>query len=102
MLENKKAEQIAGIISGYFDGTVAEADIDILALRIYEKAFKDNKWQKLKEWLNDRMNYYDDCLNEDVLISSERQKVLCARSNQCYETIARMEYIEQELEGEDV
>lgn len=60
------------------------------------------KWQKLKEWLNDRMNYYDDCLNENVLISSEREEVLCARSNQCYETIAQMEYIEKELEGEDV
>lgn len=45
MLENKKAEQIAGIISDYFDGTMAEADVDILALDIYEKAFK---WQQVE------------------------------------------------------
>ena len=58
-------------------------------------------WQKLKEWLNDRMEHYNDCLNENVLISSEREEVLCARYNQCYETIAQMEYIEKELEGEN-
>lgn len=60
-----------------------------------------DKWQKLKEWLNDRMEHYNDCLNENVLISSERQEVLSARYNQCFETIAQMEYIEKELEGED-
>lgn len=59
------------------------------------------KWQKLKEWLNDRMEHYNDRLNENVLISSERQEVLSARYNQCFETIAQMEYIEKELEGED-
>ena len=66
-----------------------------------EKTKADNKWQKLKEWLNDRMEHYNDCLNENVLISSERQEVLSARYNQCFETIAQMEYIEKELEGED-
>lgn len=62
---------------------------------------QSSQWQKLKEWLNDRMEYYDNCLNENVLISSERQEVLSARHNQCFETIARMEYIEKELEGEN-
>lgn len=62
---------------------------------------QDTKRQKLKEWLNDRMEHYNDCLNENVLISSERQEVLSARYNQCFETIAQMEYIEKELEGED-
>lgn len=62
---------------------------------------QDTKWEKLKEWLNDRMEHYNDCLNENVLISSERQEVLSARYNQCFETIAQMEYIEKELEGED-
>ena len=37
MLENKEQEKIAGIISDFFDGVVAEADIDILAMKIYEK-----------------------------------------------------------------
>lgn len=37
MLENKKQEKIAGIISDFFDGQVTEADIDILAIKIYEK-----------------------------------------------------------------
>ena len=37
MLENKEQEKIAGIISDFFDGSVAEADIDILAMKIYEK-----------------------------------------------------------------
>lgn len=60
-----------------------------------------NKWQKLKEWLVDKMKYYNNCLNKDALISSERQKILCTKSNQCFETIAQMEYIEKELEGED-
>lgn len=101
MLENKKQEQIAGIISDFCDGTIAEADIDIIAMRIYENVFKDTKWQKLEKWLNDRMEHYNDCLNENVLISSEMQEVLSARYNQCFETIAQMEYIEKELEGED-
>lgn len=60
-----------------------------------------DKWQKLKKWLGDRMEHYNDRLNENVLISSERQEVLSARHNQCFETIAQMEYIEKELEGED-
>lgn len=63
--------------------------------------YQSSQWQKLKEWLNDRMEHYNDCLNENVLISSERQEVLSARHNQCFETIAQMEYIEKELEGED-
>lgn len=37
MLENKEQEKIAGIISDFFDGTMSEADIDILAMKIYEK-----------------------------------------------------------------
>ena len=37
MLENKEQEKIAGIISDFFDGAVNEADIDILAMKIYEK-----------------------------------------------------------------
>ena len=37
MLENKEQEKIAGIISDFFDGAVNEADIDILAIKIYEK-----------------------------------------------------------------
>ena len=37
MLENKEQEKIAGIISDFFDGTVSEADIDILAMKIYAK-----------------------------------------------------------------
>ena len=37
MLENKEQEKIAGIISDFFDGQVTEADIDILAMKIYEK-----------------------------------------------------------------
>lgn len=53
MLENKEQEKIAGIISDFFDGQVTEADIDILALKIYENAFKDPKWQKLKEWVKE-------------------------------------------------
>ena len=69
------------------------------ALDILNKT--QNKWQKLKEWLDDRMEHYNDCLNENVLISSERQEVLSARYNQCFETIAQMEYIEKELEGEE-
>lgn len=67
----------------------------------YLKIEELDKWQKLKEWLNDRMEHYNDCLNENVLISSERQEILFARYNQCFETIAQMEYIEKELEGED-
>ena len=55
MLEDKKQEQIAGIISDYFDGTMSESDIDILAMKIYENAFNNTKWQKLKEWLNKEM-----------------------------------------------
>ena len=62
---------------------------------------QDIKWQKLKEWLNDRMKHYNDYLNENVLISLGRQEVLSARYNQCFETIAQMEYIEKELEKEN-
>lgn len=58
MLENKKQEQIAGIISDFCDGTIAEADIDIIAMRIYENVFKDTKWQKLKEWLEEQQNNF--------------------------------------------
>ena len=62
---------------------------------------QDTKWQKLKEWLSYRMECYDNCLNENVIMSSEMEEVLCARYNQCYETIAQIEYIEKELEAED-
>lgn len=62
-----------------------------------EKIKWKDKWQKLKEWLNDRMKHYDDCLNENVIISLERQEVLSARYNQCFEIIGQM----QELEKED-
>lgn len=60
---------------------------------------QDTKWQKLEKWLDDKMEHYNDCLNENVLILSERQEVLSARYNQCFETIAQMEYIEKELGG---
>ena len=82
------------------DYILALCRITQLICQLYQPE-QDTKWQNLKRWLNDRMNYYDDSLNENVLISSERQEVLSARSNQCYETIAQMEYIEKELEGED-
>lgn len=62
---------------------------------------QSSQWQKLKEWLVDKMKYYNNCLNKDALISSERQKILCTKSNQCFEIITQMEYIEKELEGED-
>lgn len=75
-------------------------DLSKFEFKLVDLAFQ-NKWQKLKKWLNDRMEHYNDCLNENVLISLERQGVLSARYNQCFETIAQMEYIEKELEGED-
>ena len=51
MLENKEQEKIAGIISNFFDGTVNEADIDILAMKIYEKyvAELEQELAELKE-----------------------------------------------------
>ena len=58
-------------------------------------------WNELKEWLVDKMKYYNNCLNKNTLISSERQKILCTKSNQCFEIITQMEYIKKELEGED-
>lgn len=67
----------------------------------YKIINEDTKWQKLKEWLVDKMKYYNNCFNKNVLISSERQKILYTKSNQCFETITQMEYIEKELEGED-
>lgn len=36
MLKNEKAETIAKIISDFLDGLIPEADVDILALKIYE------------------------------------------------------------------
>lgn len=87
--------------------------IDQLKQQLAEEAIKELKqnqtqldqqkemWNELKEWLDDRMEHYNDCLNENVLISSERQEILFARYNQCFETIAQMEYIEKELEVED-
>ena len=51
MLENKEQEKIAGIISDFFDGTMSEADIDILAMKIYEKyvAKLEQELAELKE-----------------------------------------------------
>ena len=51
MLENKEQEKIAGIISDFFDGVVAEADIDILSMQIYEKcvAELEQELAELKE-----------------------------------------------------
>ena len=51
MLENKEQEKIAGIISDFFDGTVSEADIDILAMKIYAKyvAELEQELAELKE-----------------------------------------------------
>ena len=51
MLDNKEQEKIAGIISDFFDGAVAEADIDILAMKIYEKyvAELEQELAELKE-----------------------------------------------------
>lgn len=84
MLENKEQEKIAGIISDFFDGQVTEADIDILALKIYENAFKDPKWQKLKEWLRKAGQGY---MNDGFFD--------CAGA--IFEVIDKM----RELEGED-
>lgn len=94
MLENKKAEQIAGIISDYFDETVAEADIDILALKIYEMAFKSTKWQKLKEYLK---NQIADLRHIDV-----KTKTQCLRINDGVNCFRQVIQKMQELEAEDV
>ena len=56
MLENKEQEKIAGIISNFFDGAVAEADIDILAMQIYEKCVAELE-QELAE-LKEKDNYH--------------------------------------------
>lgn len=93
MLEDKKQEQIAGIISDYFDGTVAEADIDILAIKIYENAFNDTKWQKLKEYLK---NQIADLRHIDV--KTETQSLRINDSVNCFRQVMHKM---QELEVED-
>ena len=65
MLENKEQEKIAGIISNFFDGAVAEADIDILAMQIYEKcvAELEQELAELKEKaIMPRFKFDEECV----------------------------------------
>lgn len=60
----EQIEEMATVISNYFDGFVTEADIDILALTLYEKGYRKQS-EVAREIFNDLKANQIPCVSED-------------------------------------
>lgn len=94
MLENKKQEKIAGIISEFFDGAVAEADIDILAMQIYEKyvAELEQELAELKEKLSKATQFETPHIERFAIVRYFAQKNEPYKIVNCYDCYRDKDY----------